>query len=223
MKHLRCANFDERPPASAIDMLVFHYTGMQSCQDAMDRLCDPLARVSAHYVIDEHGGLFQLVDEDCRAWHAGVACWRGDSDINDRSIGIELANPGHKFGLKAFPEAQMQTLEGLSSEIIGRHEIPARNVVGHSDVAPRRKEDPGELFDWFRLSKGGIGLWPLEAMDIEIDPQQATAMLADYGYETVDLSKTVQAFQRHYRPATIDGVLDQQTAALLDRLRAAVG
>ena len=223
MKHQPTSNFDERSAEIPIDMLVLHYTGMESAQAAIDRLCDPGTKVSAHYVIDEDGALTQLVGEDCRAWHAGEACWRGDHDINARSIGIELVNPGHEFGLSPFPEKQMQALEKLALNIISRYQIPARNVVGHSDVAPRRKTDPGELFDWFRLFKAGVGVWPEDALSLEMNQQEGTDLLAKFGYETVDFTKTVEAFQRHFRTTSITGSLDGETAGLLDRLIAVVG
>ncbi|MEX2202220.1 MAG: N-acetylmuramoyl-L-alanine amidase, partial [Dongiaceae bacterium] len=143
-----------------VDILLLHYTGMVAAEAALKRLCDPVARVSAHYLIDEDGTLWQLVGEDRRAWHAGVSFWAGESDINARSIGIELQNPGHEFGYRAFPEPQMKTLIELAQGILQRHPIPASRVIGHSDVAPTRKEDPGELFDWQRLAAAGIGLWP---------------------------------------------------------------
>ena len=160
MKTSESPNFDARPPGARIDMLVLHYTGMVSAEAAIERLCDPAAKVSAHYLIDEDGAVRRLVDENHRAWHAGEASWRGKSDINARSLGIELVNPGHEFGYRPFPEAQMAALEALAQDILARHTIEARNVVGHSDVAPRRKTDPGELFDWRRLAEAGIGLWP---------------------------------------------------------------
>lgn len=211
-------NHDERPAGTIIDMLVLHYTGMESAEAAIDRLCDPQAKVSAHYVVHENGHTVQLVAEEYRAWHAGVAFWRGNRNINARSIGIELVNPGHEFGLKAFPEEQMAALETLVLEIIQRHPIPGRNVVGHSDVAPRRKEDPGELFDWFRLHKYGIGLWPEDGQGIDMDEQQAGILLQDFGYEIEDMGKTLAAFQRHFRPAEINGKLDEETAGLLKSL-----
>lgn len=223
MKHQPTANFDERPQGTPIDMLVLHYTGMESAKGAIDRLCDPESRVSAHYVIDEDGALTQLVGEDCRAWHAGQAYWRGHHDINARSIGIELVNPGHEFGLRAFADAQMRTLETLALDITGRYRIPARNVVGHSDIAPRRKTDPGELFDWFRLSQTGIGLWPADALPLEMHRQEATELLAAFGYESIDFVKTLEAFQRRFRAREITGKLDNETAGLLDRLLSVVG
>src|SRR5215468_7605155 len=152
-------NHDDRGGV-AIDMLVLHYTGMQSAKVALDRLCDPVAKVSAHYSIDEDGTVYSHVPEARRAWHAGVSFWAGATDINARSIGIELVNPGHTCGYRPFPEAQMRALEELARSILARHSIPAHRVLGHSDVAPARKIDPGELFDWRRLARAGIGLWP---------------------------------------------------------------
>ena len=148
-------NHDPRPPDVAVDMLVLHYTGMADARSALDRLCDPAAKVSAHYLVDEDGAVHRLVDETRRAWHAGRAVWRGCADVNGASIGVELVNPGHAFGYRPFPDAQMEAVIALAREIIARHPIPARNVVGHSDVAPARRADPGELFDWARLAAAG--------------------------------------------------------------------
>jgi len=155
-------NHNERPTGTAINMLVLHYTGMKSCEAALGRLCDENAQVSAHYLIDEDGTLYHLVDESRRAWHAGVSSWRGITDVNAHSIGIELVNPGHEHGYRDFPEVQMVALIDLCKDVLSRHAIPAQNVVGHSDVAPERKQDPGELFDWQRLASNGIGMWPRE-------------------------------------------------------------
>lgn len=211
----RSLNFGPRPAGVPVDMLVIHYTGMSTAAAALARLCDPAAKVGAHYVIDEDGTVHALIDEAMRAWHAGEAFWRGETDINGRSIGIELINPGHEFGYRPFPEAQMAALIALAREIISRHPIPSANVVGHSDVAPRRKTDPGELFDWPRLAAAGIGRWPIGAAERNA-AGDAARLLAAVGYETVDLEKTVAAFQRHFRPARIDGTLDGET---LGRLR----
>ena len=137
-------NFDDRPADTPIDMVVLHYTGMESAAAALEHLCDPGARVSAHYVIDEDGTIISLVAEDKRAWHAGEAYWRGETDINGRSVGVELVNPGHQFGYRDFPDPQMAALAHLAKEIQTRHSIPPRNIVGHSDISPRRKIDPGE-------------------------------------------------------------------------------
>jgi len=217
MSVLRSPNFGPRPAGQPIDMLVIHYTGMSTAEAALTRLCDPAAQVGAHYVIDEDGAVHALIDEAMRAWHAGESFWRGETDVNGRSIGIELVNPGHEFGYRPFPEAQMAALITLCRAILGRHPIPPANVVGHSDVAPRRKIDPGELFDWPRLAAAGIGRWPAREAAGQGNDDGA-GLLAAIGYETVDLEKTVAAFQRHFRPARIDGTLDGETFGRLRRL-----
>ena len=209
---MKSPNFQPRPAGAVIDMLVIHYTGMRSARAALERLCDPGSEVSAHYLIDETGEIFALVDEENRAWHAGVSSWRGKSDVNSRSIGIELVNPGHEFGYRPFPAAQMAALADLAQGILARRPIPARNVVGHSDVAPRRKQDPGELFDWCWLARRGIGLWPLPGEPI---PGDAAALLAEYGYDIADPKAALVAFQRHFRPLSCDGEADSETLALL--------
>ncbi len=210
-------NFGDRSASTPIDMLVLHYTGMESVGAALDRLCDPTAKVSAHYIIDEDGAVAPLVDEHSRAWHAGEALWRGETDINARSIGIELVNPGHEFGYRDFPDIQMAALMDLALDILDRHPITPRNVVGHSDVAPRRKSDPGERFDWAGLAAAGIGLWP-DADNSDGDPADVTAMLSDYGYDVTAPALTITAFQRHFRPETVDGIADRETIARLKRL-----
>src|SRR5258708_29166259 len=153
-------NFDARPMATPVDILLLHYTGMETGAAAVGRLCDPDAKVSAHYTVDEDGTIFSHVREECRAWHAGVSYWAGDRDINARSIGIEIVNPGHEFGYRSFPDAQIEAVIRLAQDIFSRHPIPAERVLGHSDVAPARKLDPGELFPWGELALAGIGLWP---------------------------------------------------------------
>ncbi len=212
MKIQPSPNFDHRPGNVAIDMLVFHYTGMASRDEALARLCDPVAEVSAHYMIDEDGAVLSLVDEQNRAWHAGVARWRGCSNINARSIGIELVNPGHEFGYRPFSDGQMKNAVALSREILSRHPIPARNVVGHSDVAPTRKLDPGEFFDWRQLAKQGIGLWPQDADHLELDPAALAVALVQIGYDTTDFAAALKAFQRHFRPSRVTGRIDAETA-----------
>ncbi len=213
-------NFDDRPPATPVDMLVLHYTGMESAEAALARLCDPAAKVSAHYVIAEDGTVTALVDEGARAWHAGAASWRGEADVNGRSIGIELVNPGHEFGYRDFPDPQMAALEELACDILARHPIPARNVVGHSDVAPGRKTDPGERFDWARLAAAGVGLWPGDAEAAEVGEGQVLEWLVAYGYDSADGPQAITAFQRHFYPQTLDGRADPGTAG---RLRALLG
>lgn len=218
IRDLPSPNHDARPEGGVIDMLVLHYTGMRSAEEALGRLLDPAAQVSAHYVVDEDGSVLRMVPEDRRAWHAGVAFWRGGRDINARSIGIELVNPGHEFGYRPFPESQMAALEILCLEILSRHPMPARNVVGHSDVAPRRKTDPGELFEWQRLAAKGIGAWP--AKPVAAEAARVPGLLSAWGYETDDLAASIAAFQRHFRPAKVDGSADGETAGLLAALLA---
>lgn len=208
-------NFDERGPGFTVDMLVLHYTGMETKDAALARLKDPKAEVSAHYLIDEDGNVHRLVDEEKRAWHAGVAHWRGRSDVNARSIGIELVNPGHEFGYREFPEGQIRELEAVCFGVLTRHPIPARNVVGHSDVAPTRKTDPGELFPWERLASKGIGLWAQESDHLEQAPEILADMLQEVGYDTTDFQAALKAFQRHWRPDRVTGRVDPETARRL--------
>ena len=222
MDLIECAspNFDPRPVGAVLDMMVLHYTGMPNANAALERLGDPASRVSAHYVIDEDGAVYRMVPEGARAWHAGAAFWRGSRDINARSIGIELVNPGHEHGYRPFAEAQMAALETLASGILERHAISPRNVVGHADVAPSRKKDPGELFDWARLARAGIGLWP-ETPATDVGPADAMlAMLDEYGYGIGDSKRAIEAFQRHFRPARVDGRADAETAGRLAGLLA---
>lgn len=196
--------------------MILHYTGMESASLALHRLCDACAKVSAHYMVDEDGTVFNLVDENDRAWHAGVSCWRGNSNINQRSIGIEIVNPGHEFGYRPFPEAQMQAVRELCGDILTRHKIPARNIIGHSDVAPARKQDPGELFDWKFLARHGIGLFPAPIESSVIcHPSSA---LQEYGYDASNLHQTIIAFQRHFRQNNISGEWDGECAKLLAAL-----
>ena len=208
-------NHDARGDAP-IDILVLHYTGMKTAAEALGRLCDPAAKVSAHYTIDRDGTIYAHVPEDRRAWHAGVSYWAGERNVNARSIGIEIVNPGHEFGYIPFADAQIDALIELAQGILTRHPIPAQRVVGHSDVAPARKTDPGELFPWEHLAKEGIGLWP--------KPVQATgdfvSSLARYGYglppdTEVPEKEVITAFQRHFRPSCIDGMADSECASLL--------
>ncbi len=224
-------NHDPRPGDGAVDMLVLHYTGMRSAAEALDRLCSAEAKVSAHYLIDEDGGAWRLVPEERRAWHAGVSYWAGRRDINGASIGIELVNPGHAFGYRPFPKRQMAALARLARGILARHPIPPRHVLGHSDVAPQRKADPGELFDWPRLARAGIGLWPdfRARTGPAADIAEMQAMLAAIGYETPQTGilddatrQVVVAFQRHFRPSRCDGVPDAETMQRIAVLLAAV-
>ena len=225
-------NFNARPEPGVIDILVLHYTGMGSADLAIEHLCSPESKVSSHYVVKEQGEILQLVLEHERAWHAGVSSWSGVSDVNGRSIGIEIVNAGHEGGCPPYPDVQMRAVETLCADIIARHGIPSRNVVAHSDIAPGRKEDPGEWFDWARLAHAGIGHWvaPVDLVDGPSltlgdrgDPvSELQFRLADYGYGIEVLGvfdeKTeavVRAFQRHFRPQKVDGVADLSTIATL--------
>jgi N-acetylmuramoyl-L-alanine amidase len=204
------------PRSGAVDMLVLHYTGMRSAAAALDRLCSSEAAVSAHYVVAEDGSVWRLVPEDRRAWHAGVSSWRGRSDVNDASIGIELVNPGHEFGYRPFAAAQIAALETLCRDILARHRVPPRNVVGHSDVAPQRKQDPGELFPWPRLARAGIGLWPAPPLPAAPAMDELNNLLAAIGYGLDgDMANVVMAFQRRFRPARPDGTADEETRRLV--------
>ena len=215
-------NQEKRREGVAIDTLVLHYTGMKTAEEALTRLLDPAAKVSAHYLIDEAGVITALVPEERRAWHAGEAAWLGASDINDRSIGVELVNPGHEFGYRPFPEAQMVACEALLRDILARHAIAPERVLGHSDVAPDRKTDPGELFDWERLARAGIGRWPEAQPAKSLPIEEVQRLLHRYGY-AVPLTgqadratkKVIEAFQRHFRPQRIDGRADGETVARL--------
>ena len=198
-----------------IDMMVIHYTGMESAQAALDRLCDPQHQVSAHYLIDEDGTVYGLVPEERRAWHAGKSFWRGETDINSRSIGIELVNPGHEFGYRPFTADQTAALIDLAQGLINRHPIPPRHVVGHADIAPVRKLDPGELFPWAALAEAGVGVWPRNSPPDQLDPMEC---LMRWGYDLSDPGAAIAAFQRHFRPSRIDGILDSETAAQACRL-----
>jgi N-acetylmuramoyl-L-alanine amidase len=222
-------NFDARtgPP----DMIVLHYTGMQTGEAALARLCDPAAKVSAHYMVEEDGRVFALVAEERRAWHAGKSFWRGETDINARSVGVEIVNPGHEFGYRAFPDDQIAAVIELVAEIRSRWSIDDARILAHSDVAPDRKEDPGELFPWKRLAEAGQGLWteqpgaPGPALSLGDEGPGVFALqagLTRLGYDSAPsgaydaaTATIVRAFQRHWRPSRVDGVADGETRARL--------
>ncbi len=235
---LPSANADARPMPDgiAVNTLILHYTGMQTGQGAIDRLRDPAAKVSSHYVVEEDGTIFCLVEEHLRAYHAGISYWRGRRALNDVSIGIEIVNPGHEWGYRPFPPAQMAAVRDLCRGILARHPIPPGHIVGHSDIAPNRKQDPGELFTWAWLAQAGIGLWPagLETLGASTTPlgetaaAQAANLLAKIGYD-IDPATTspdtlaiaLTAFQRHWRQSTINGLPDTGTLATLAAVAAA--
>jgi len=211
-------NWDER--ALPVSMVVLHYTGMPSAADALERMVDPKTKVSAHYMIDEDGTVTRLVPENKRAWHAGRSFWRGISDVNSASVGIELVNPGHEWGYRPFPEAQMEALIPLLAAIRDRHDVSLANIVGHSDVAPARKEDPGELFEWDLLARYGLAVKrPKPRISLLYDEPSAFFLaLERYGYDIADGHAAIRAFQRRWRPRIIDGELDGEIGALLFEL-----
>jgi len=211
-------NWNER--RLPVSMVVLHYTGMPTAREALERMCDPAAEVSAHYMIDEDGIVTRLVPEDKRAWHAGRSYWRGITDVNSASIGIELVNPGHEWGYRPFSDAQMEALIPLLADIMRRHDIPRANVVGHSDIAPSRKDDPGELFDWDMLARYRLALpTPRPRMRLLHDnPGAFYLALERFGYDVTDGRAAVAAFQRRWRPRRIDGELDGEVGALLFEL-----
>ena len=208
-------NFGERQ--LPISMLVLHYTGMTDGPSAIDWLANPKSGVSAHYVVEEDGQVVHMVREEQRAHHAGRSHWRGVTDVNSASIGIEIVNPGHEWGYRPFPQEQMSALIPLVAEIVRTYSIEPRNVVGHSDVAPARKEDPGELFDWESLAKLGLAV-PRPRKRL-IDPGWSDAAfllaLGRYGYGIDDGRAAVVAFQRRFRPENIDGIVDGESRAIL--------
>ena len=224
MKPAPSPNFNDRAASTAIAYIVLHYTGMRTAQDALNRMCDPAAQVSAHYMIDEDGSVYQLVDESRRAWHAGESFWRGKTDLNSLSIGVELVNKGHEFGYTPFPAVQIASLKMLLKAIMARHALPPEALLAHSDIAPARKEDPGELFPWQELAAEGFGPWPMPTPEDRQPMTEAdnTALLGQIGYDTrtpeaINASRT--AFIRRYHPERLGAGFDNETAA---RLRALV-
>lgn len=219
-------NYDERPHGASVDILLLHYTGMPTAQEALEILCDPASSVSAHYLIYETGEVFALVPEEKRAWHAGKAYWRGHRNINARSIGVEIVNPGHEWGYRDFPSAQMEALIVLAKGVVERHCISMRNVLAHSDVAPERKQDPGERFDWEALAREGIGLWVgkegvenLSLLSGIGDEDIFQSDLERFGYDPeIALEIATAAFQRHYRPWKVDGIIDIESHKILRQL-----
>jgi N-acetylmuramoyl-L-alanine amidase len=220
-------NFDDRNPAIKLQYIVLHYTGMKSGAEALERLCDPKARVSAHYVIEEDGRVFKLVDESKRAWHAGKGSWRGITDINSASFGIELVNPGHQFGYRPFPATQIAALKEILRDLVQRYNLsPTHCLLAHADIAPDRKEDPGELFPWQELAKEGFGLWPepQESDYGHADDIEVQTLLGKIGYDCPrtgaydrETRAVLIAFQRHFEPSNFTGTPERETIA---RLRA---
>ena len=231
-------NHGERRGVAAPDMIVLHYTGMESAEAALACLADPATEVSSHYLVHTDGRVIQLVPEARRAWHAGESSWQGETDINSRSIGIEIVNPGHEFGYPDFPVRQIEAVIVLCRDIVARHGIRADHVLAHSDLAPMRKQDPGEKFPWPRLYRAGVGHW-VKPTAIRKGPALARGdrgeavaalqtMLARYGYGVAVTGEfdeataaVVAAFQRHFRPARVDRIADRSTLTTLTDLLAA--
>ncbi len=230
-------NREPRRGVARPDILLLHYTGMQTTQAALERLCDPATRVSSHYLVFEDGRVVQLVPERERAFHAGESSWEGTRDINSRSVGIEMGNQGHDYGCPQFPAAQIAAVIALARDIVARWDIAPWRVLAHSDVAPGRKRDPGERFSWARLAEAGIGLWvepapivngtTLKAGDRGPEVAALQRALADYGYGVAPSGRfdaateeVVAAFQRHFRPTRVDGIADDSTVTTLKKLLA---
>lgn len=239
MPHERRLSPNHDARGIGVDMLILHYTGMTGEEAALHSLSDPDARVGTHWFVRENGGIVAMIDEGRRAWHAGVSCWAGETDINARSIGIEIHNPGHEFGYRDFPDVQIEAVVALCREILARHPIAPWRVLAHSDVAPARKMDPGERFPWQRLHAAGIGHWvapaPLAdgpvlgpgATGPEVRSLQGQLLRYGYGIEAsgrydAATEQVVTAFQRHFRPERVDGLADPSTCETLNRLLAAL-
>lgn len=214
-------NFNDRAGEGGIRMLVLHYTGMKTGEAALTRLCDPASDVSAHYMVEENGTIFQMVAEEKRAWHAGLSYWNGTTDINSASIGIEVVNPGHEFGYVSFPKNQVMSTLELCGQLVEKYKIKRLDVVGHSDIAPTRKKDPGEQFPWKWFARKDVGFWPEKI----VAPNQATfdvaLALKKIGYDLADLTKSIEAFQRHWRTQNISGIADAETCRLVATVAAA--
>lgn len=227
---LQAPNVEPRRNARAVDMLLLHYTGMASAEAACDLLCSAQSGVSCHYLVDEDGAITQMVGEEMRAWHAGVSCWKGETDTNSRSIGIEIQNPGHTLGYRDFPARQMAAVVALCRDILCRHAIAPEHVLAHSDVAPGRKIDPGEKFDWSLLHREGVGHWvpPAPPDPAPLEPGELLKfqrLLNSYGYAIEETGqsdeatrKVTDAFQRHFRPALVNGLPDRSALRTAERL-----
>ncbi|MCL6250925.1 N-acetylmuramoyl-L-alanine amidase [Altererythrobacter sp. KTW20L] len=218
-REIASPNWNERQVP--VSMVVLHYTEMKPVDEALARMCDPAAEISAHYCITEEGEVIRLVPEDKRAWHAGRSRWRGINDVNSASVGIELDHPGHALGYRPFAEAQIEALLPLLHRIVRQYDVPRANVVGHSDVAPARKVDPGELFPWERLADVRLCLPCPHKLTLgdPFDNQGAFLLaLERFGYDITDPVKAIEAFQRRWRPRTIDGLPDGECGAILFQL-----
>jgi N-acetylmuramoyl-L-alanine amidase len=219
-------NFDKlRRSRKSVKIIVIHYTGMQSARESLVRLCNPKSKVSSHYLIKKNGQIYRLIPDNRVAWHAGKSFWGKHKNLNKNSIGIELVNKGHQFGYTSFPKKQLSSLTWVCTQLIKKYKIKKKNIVGHSDVAPLRKKDPGEKFPWEKLALKNIGIWHDYKIDflkkfrkIEISKREKLKFnqnINNIGYyffskNKVDFSKTVKAFQRHYRKQLINGIIDKE-------------
>ncbi len=218
-------NLGPRAGGRRAELLILHYTDTRSGFDALKILQDPERQVSSHYLVDDNGQTMRLVPEEMRAWHAGKSWWEGETDINSRSIGIEIQNPGHQFGYTVFPDVQMRAVTELCRDIVQRNKILAYHVLAHSDIAPERKKDPGELFPWQSLASQGVGLWPKpileDEMDLPTDESGIKSLMTRFGYDPrVDFKTLVTAFQRHFEPTAFDepetvGIPSENTVKLM--------
>ena len=230
IRDLASPNQDDRPDGSLVDMVILHYTGTRTAREAIAALRDPAAKASTHYLVDEDGAVLRLVPETRLAFHAGASSWRGHRGLDTRSIGIALVNPGHALGYRDFPALQLAAVCDLCLEILSRHAVPARNIIAHSDVAPDRREDPGEKFEWMELARNAVGIWPEGVPDLGTGGtvrdgaglRDVRAALAHIGYEVAPegaldpaLSAVMRAFQRHWRPEAVTGQADAGTLARL--------
>ena len=229
------ANYGDRNKGRLPDMILLHYTGMPDVEGAIAKLCTVGTDVSAHYIVLEDGRIIQCVPEANRAWHAGEASWAGEDDINSCSIGVEIVNRGHDWGYPDFPLRQIAAVIALCRGIILRRKVPSHRVLGHSDVAPARKKDPGEKFPWHSLANSGVGHWvqpapivrseTLKLGTVSNDVRDLQQALARYGYPVpksghydAATMEVVTAFQRHFRPVRVDGIADHSTLITLQAL-----
>ncbi len=218
-KGFQSPNFEARRDGKQPKILLLHYSGMTDFAEVLKKICDPASKVGYHYLIGEDGKTYNLVDESMRAFHAGVSFWQGERDINSISIGISLQNPGHEFGYRPFPQIQIDSLKKLAQQIIKRHSIAPHRVLGHSDVAPDRKTDPGELFPWQELADSGIGVMPKNPAPAALSEREGKDLLTQWGYDPAcDMATALIAFQSHYCPKELGKGLNPATSAALKSL-----
>lgn len=216
-------NFNDRAEDSRIDWIILHYTDLPTLRESLNILTSEESQVSAHYLVGENGEIFHHVDEDQRAWHAGVSYWRGMRDLNSHTIGIEIQNSGHSHGYREFPQKQIDAVMQLCKDIQRRHNMGQDCLWGHSDIAPSRKQDPGHLFPWETFAKEGLGVWPFEGTGLMTSETEVLSLLQNIGYDPDFPEDSVLAFQRHFRPHLMDGILDSETLNLIYKVSEACG